>query len=122
VAVLVLEAQVQLLERVPVIAHRPGHRVLALVQGRELQLVPGEGLFPVEQVRPLRIAGVPVDGDADQVAGDRAVAGIEQLAALVRAVGVAVVAQLGLVVLDDDAARRRLARRRVAPGLGGRSA
>jgi hypothetical protein len=79
---LVLEAQPQLLERVPVVADTPRHRVLTVVERLQLQLVPREGLLAVEQVRALRIARVPVDRDTDQVSGDGRVAGVEQLATL----------------------------------------
>jgi hypothetical protein len=97
---LVLEAQPQLLERVPVVADLPAHRVPAVVERVEVELVPREGVLAVERVGSLGVARVAVDRDADQVSSDGAVAAVVEPPPLVRSVAPAVVRQLGLVVLD----------------------
>jgi hypothetical protein len=56
VAVVVLEAQPQLLERVPVVADIPGHRMLAIVQRLELQLVPRQRVLGVRLLSDIRAA------------------------------------------------------------------
>jgi hypothetical protein len=70
----------------------------------EVQLLPGERVCPVELVGPLRVARIAVHRDADEVARDRLGAGIAELPPLDRVVPAPVVVQLGVVVLDDEAA------------------
>lgn len=60
-AVLVLEAEPQLLEGVAVVADTPRHRVLAFVACLEAEFVPREWVLAVEQVGPVRVTGVPVN-------------------------------------------------------------
>ncbi len=102
--VVVLEQQPQLFEGVPVVLDFPAHP-LVTVPCLEVQLLPGQRVRAVELVGSLRIAGVAVDGDADQVAGDGGLAGVVELAALGWSIDVAVVVQLGVVMLDDQAGR-----------------
>jgi hypothetical protein len=75
------------------------------VDGGEPELVPGEWVLPVEEVGPIGVAWVPIDGDADEVPGDRCVACVVDQTPLPGPVRVAVVAQFGLVVLDHKARR-----------------
>lgn len=99
---LVVESQPDFLDRVPVGLDLPAHGLVPVVSvpGLEADLVPAQRVFPVEQVGALRVAGVPVDRDAHQVAGDRLGADVTDPAAHagpVPAVAV-LVGQLGVVV------------------------
>src|SRR5690606_12311496 len=80
----------------------PAHGLSVAGRGQR-EFVPGERPGPVQRVGPVGSAGVAVDADANQVAGDRFSAAVEQTAPLHRPVYRPVVLQPGMVLLHHEA-------------------
>src|ERR1700733_3804101 len=62
-AVLIFEEQPDLFGGILVVLDSPRHGLVITRRGRSY-LLPGQQIFPVELVRPLKISGVPVRGEA----------------------------------------------------------
>jgi hypothetical protein len=103
-ALLAIEEQPNLLERIPVMVSGPVHRVAAALAmpGVQGDLIPGQRVLAVEPVGALRVAGIAIDRDPDQVASDGLGAAVDQPAPLSEPVDAVVVAQGGVIVIDHE--------------------